>query len=141
MRGRTIRTPEKRKAFLEELAIQEGDVSAAALAVGVGRRSMYDWREHDEDFAAEWDDVIGASTEKLEREAYRRAYEGVEEPVYYQGKVVGYVMKKSDTLLMFTLKARKPDKYRENSKLELGGVDGGPIKIEVEFVNEKPQET
>jgi len=26
-------------------------------------------------------------------------------------------------------------------KHEVGGIDGGPIKIEVEFVNEKPQET
>lgn len=135
---RTIRTPRKREQFLAELALHEGDVSASCAAVGVGRRSMYDWREDDQDFAAAWDDVVEASTEKLEREAYRRAHDGVEEPVFYQGEVCGHVMKKSDTLMMFILKGRKPEKYRDNSKVELGGIGGGPIRLEVEFVNESP---
>jgi hypothetical protein len=137
---RTIRTPKKRDRFLSELAAHEGDVSAACSAIGVGRRSIYDWRENDEDFAAAWDDVVEASTEKLEREAYRRAHDGVEEPVFYQGEICGHVMKKSDTLLMFILKGRKPEKYRDNSKVELGGIGGGPLCIEVEFIEEKPPE-
>jgi hypothetical protein len=130
---RTIRTLRKREQFLAELALNEGDVSASCAATGVGRRSMYDWREDDKDFAAAWDDVVEASTEKLEREAYRRAHDGVEEPVFYQGEVCGHIMKKSDTLLMFTLKARKPEKYRDNSKVELGGSGGGPIVVRVEY--------
>ena len=36
------------------------------------------------------------------------------EPVYYQGKIVGYVRRPSDILAMFLLKARKPEMYRDN---------------------------
>ena len=43
----------------------------------------------------------------------RRALEGGEEPVFYQGKIVGSVRKYSDTLLMFMLKARRPERYRD----------------------------
>ena len=49
----------------------------------------------------------------LEREAWRRASEGVKQPVFYQGEVCGHVRKYSDVLLIFLLKGARPDKYRE----------------------------
>ena len=42
-----------------------------------------------------------------------RTYHGVEEPVFYQGVQCGAVTEYSDTLLMFLLKARKPEVYRD----------------------------
>lgn len=54
---------------------------------------------------------VGAGA--LEDEAVRRAYVGVEEPLFYQGKQCGTVRKYSDTLLIFLLKGAKPAKYRE----------------------------
>jgi hypothetical protein len=42
----------------------------------------------------------------LEREAWRRAVEGFDEPVHYQGEVVGYVKKYSDRMLELLLKAK-----------------------------------
>ena len=49
----------------------------------------------------------------------------MEEPVYYQGEVVGQVQRYSDTLLMFLLKGRRPEKFKDRT--ELTGKDGAPI--------------
>lgn len=43
---------------------------------------------------------------------------------------VASVKRYSDTLAIFLLKAHAPTKYRENTKVELSGVDGGPIEID-----------
>lgn len=43
---------------------------------------------------------------------------------------VATVKKYSDTLAIFLLKAHAPEKYRENSKIELGGPNDGPIQLE-----------
>ena len=70
---------------------------------------------------------IGISA--LEDEAHRRAFEGVPEPVFHQGVECGSVRKYSDTLAIFLLKAHRPEKYRENSRMELTGANGGPLQI------------
>ena len=49
--------------------------------------------------------------EILEAEAYRRALEGVVQPVYRKGKLVGEVRQHSDRMLMFLLAAQAPQKY------------------------------
>jgi hypothetical protein len=43
----------------------------------------------------------------------------VEEDIFYQGEVCGKKRTYSDQLLMFALRARKPDMYRERSSMEL----------------------
>lgn len=136
----TIRTIEKRERFLEALKLGKGNVSKALEAAAMSRTAAYDWRNEDEDFRNAWDEVVEASTDDYEDEAWRRAFDGVEEPVFYQGKNVGTINRKSDTLLMFMLKSRRPEKFRDNSKVELGGVGGGPLTIEVEYVQEKQTE-
>ena len=46
--------------------------------------------------------------DNLEAEAYRRAVEGVERPVYQGGRLVGTVREYSDSLLTIMLRARHP---------------------------------
>lgn len=118
-------TPKKKAAFLKSLE-ETHIVTDAARAAGVHRSTVYDWYEKDPEFAKLWDETVERSTELLEREAYRRAAVGVEEPVFYQGKQVGKVKRFSDTLLMFLIKARKPDMYRE--RVEHTGAGGGPVE-------------
>ena len=55
---------------------------------------------------------------------------GVDEPVFYQGAQCGAVRKYSDTLLIFMLKARRPEKYRERANVELTGQGGGPVELD-----------
>jgi len=75
---------------------------------------MYLWKSQDAEFAAEWDRFLVMGAEILEDEAIRRAREGYDEPVFYQGQMTGTIRKYSDTLLIFLLKGAMPAKYREN---------------------------
>ena len=73
----------------------------------------------------------------LEDEAVRRAKEGVEEPVYQGGKLVGHVQKYSDTLLIFLLKGAKPQKYGDKVRHTNGDGDG-PIQFVTRSILDRP---
>ena len=111
-------------AFEEDLT-----VTAACQRAGVSRSAVYEARQRDEGFALAWHHVESRIVDTLEREAYRRAVEGVERPVYQRGVQVGSVREYSDRLLEMLLKARAPERYRENSKVEVSGHDGGPVTL------------
>ena len=51
------------------------------------------------------------------------------EPEYYKGEVVGHTRKYSDALLMFLLKANRPDKYRDNIKVDHAGSIDTPAPV------------
>lgn len=57
------------------------------------------------------DDALDECSNQLEDEARRRAVEGVDEPVFYQGDVVGYTKKYSDDLLKMLLRANRREKF------------------------------
>lgn len=121
-------TPKKaeRAAFLD--ALRQGlSVTAACVAAGLPRRTVYNHRAADPAFAADWDEAAEAGTDRLEDEALRRAVEGVrrEKVVTSQGRALkdddGNLLKEvtidySDTLLIFLLKGRRPEKYAERHK-------------------------
>ena len=95
-RGRNATQPLK-KAFLRQLR-RLHYLQPAADATGVDRATVWRWRAHDPDFAAAYGTVLEQTTEDLEAAAVRRATRRVEP---------------SDTLLIFLLKARRPDVYRD----------------------------
>lgn len=124
-RGRkacTKSTPEKEvkanaiRTFVERLTRGE-TITAASKAAGVCRKTAYNWRDSDKEFAEAWDDAIEVGTEKLETEATRRALDG------------------SDTLLIFLLKARRPKVYRERVSTEVTGPNGQPLANVVPIIN------
>jgi hypothetical protein len=130
-KARTRRTrkkggPDWKPKFLEALR-ETGLVKDACAAAAVGRSTVYEARQQDEDFALAWHDIEEETTERMEREAIRRAADGVERPVHYKGERVDSVTEYSDTLLIFMLKARRPEVYRETTRHEHTGPDGGPI--------------
>lgn len=121
-------------AFLEALA-KVPVVQFAADAAGVQRCTVYRARESDPAFAKDWDDAMEAGVDKAEREAFRRAVEGWEEPVIAQGRLVrdeeGNVFKQrkhSDSLLALVLKARRKRVYAERTEVTDG--DGNPLKAQ-----------
>ncbi len=126
----TIATTKKEK-FLEAFR-QTGNVTEAAEKAGVNRATPYKWRKKDPKFAKAWEEAEQEAADRLEREAWRRAVEGVEEPVYYKGKQIDSIRKYSDTLLIFLLKGNRPEKYADRVKQEIFGPDGGPIKVKLE---------
>ena len=67
------------------------------------------------------DNALEEATDLLEAEARRRALTGIDEPVFYKGKVVGSTKKYSRPLLMFLLEAHRPQKFRDGVKVEQPG--------------------
>jgi hypothetical protein len=89
------------------------------------RTTVYRWQEDDEEFAQLYRQAEIEATETLEAEAHRRAVFGVKKytPILHKGSVV-YVVEEttySDTLLIFLLKARAPEKYRERFDVTTAG--------------------
>lgn len=91
-----------RPKFLEAFTT-EGTVTAAAKIAGVSRQHVYRERQANEDFALDWHDVEETVTDHLETKAVEVALEG-------------------DTrMLEFLLKARRPERYRDNVRVEHSG--------------------
>lgn len=74
---------------------------------------LYRDKNNDPDFAQAWADAQAIGLDSLEDVANVRA------------------RKDSDTLLIFLLKAHRPEKYRE--RYEIGGPNGGPIQYQQVF--------
>jgi hypothetical protein len=108
----------KKPLFLEAFR-KTGTIWGAARAVGISREAVYDWKENDPEFAQAFQEADEEVTELLESTAIQRAVEGVSQPVVYKGRVVrdkdGQAIEArrehSDALLMFLLRARRPEKY------------------------------
>lgn len=115
-------------AFLAALA-ECGILSQAAEAAGVDRATVWRRRQDDEAFAKACDEAIDMAADKLEGEARRRALEGVEEPVYQGGQLIGTKTVYSDSLLALLLKGRRKRVFAE--RVETTGADGGPVKTQV----------
>ena len=104
--------------FLIVLA-QTGNPSVACRASTMTRREINLLREEDPDFAMAFQDAMDEAADMLEAEAWRRALEGVAEPVVKAGKPVFdpttgeaiTVRRYSDALLMLLLRGSKPGKF------------------------------
>jgi hypothetical protein len=114
---------QQKRSFLRLMRDTGGNVSRSCESAGISRPTAYEWRESDPEFAAQWNQSVEFGTDELEEEARRRAFAGVDEPVFYQGEECGTVRKYSDTLLIFLLKGRKPDKYRERVSIDVNKLD------------------
>lgn len=119
---------ERQLAFLDLLR-ETCNVTVAARAVGVSTTTVAKHRQADPLFNERYDEALQEGVDLLEHEAHRRAFKGVDEPVFHKGEECGKVRKYSDPLTMFLLKAHRPTKYRDNTALELTGKNGGPIEI------------
>lgn len=142
--------------FLEALRAG-GNVAAACRLVGIPSSNVYTLRNRNADFANDWDNALEDATDQLEAEARRRALQGVDEPVVYQGQLTpvwerdsageillvdgkprqlmvnGHLQwltlnKRSDGLLQFLLKGLRK-KYGTDTT-EISGPGGAPIQMD-----------
>lgn len=131
----------KQDKFLKIFA-ELGNVRTACETAKVGRSTHYEWLQGDEKYAERFRIAEDMAVDTLEAEARRRAHEGWEEPVFYKGQLAGVwldaegkpaanvdaattfkphgVRKFSDTLLIFLLKAARPERFREHFEHSLG---------------------
>jgi transposase-like protein len=123
-------TIKKKELFLEAYK-QCGTIVQACRETGIGRTTIYMWRNDDPEFLKALDVAEDEATESLIAEARRRAHDGVDKPIYYKGSKVDTVKEFSDTLLMFLIKAKRPE-YRDKNVTELQTPETGlNVKITV----------
>lgn len=108
-------------AFIDALS-KTGNVSKSAKSARISRKTAYELKNESPEFNERWNEAMETAVDTLELEAWRRAARGTRKPTgWYQGIPGGYVQEYSDTLLIFLLKAHRPEKFRENIDLTSGG--------------------
>lgn len=112
--------PGWQRAFLDGLAIA-ANVSLSCQAAGVSRQLVYTERKRNPAFAQQWDEALADAVDNLAAEAHRRAVEGVERTVYYQGDPVGTERVYSDTLLIYLLKIKGGPEWRQDRHVTMEG--------------------
>ena len=92
-------TPERQLGFFEHLS-RTGNVRVACAAVGLSRAAAYRQRHRDATFDRRWSIALGLARDVGIQALSERALEGVEEPVYYRGKLVGSRRRYDNRLLL-----------------------------------------
>ena len=105
-------TPERQRGFIEALA-DTGSVEAACKAVDMSSVGAYHLRRQPgaDSFRAAWEAALGLGVQRIEDVVMDRALNGVEEPLYSYGKLVGTRTRYNDRLLMFILRNRAPERF------------------------------
>lgn len=102
------------RKFIEVLA-DTGLVASACEAVDMSEQSAFRLRRAPggESFARAWEAATAAAATRLIDVAFSRAIEGVDIPVFDRdGCRVGSKRQYSDRLMMFLLRAYRPDRFR-----------------------------
>jgi hypothetical protein len=98
------------KVFIEALR-STGNVLYSCRSAGVARSTAYLHHQQDLEFARAWAEAIEDAIDILALEARNRALKG------------------SDQLLMFLLRAHRPEVYRENISIEHSAAPPQKIRI------------
>lgn len=98
MANRKKRSDEKDRRFLA--ALSEGhSIAKSAEMAGYSHRSVYEYRDQDEEFAQAWEAAYERGTDNLEDAMFQKAMRMDDGP--------------SVTAGIFMLKGRRPEKYAE----------------------------
>jgi len=109
----------RQKRFLREYE-KFPTVKSAAARSKINRRTHQRWVKTHPKYGAAFAALKDDAVEELEAEAYRRAVLGVERPITVAGEQV-MVREYSDRLLIFLLKAERPEKYRDRREVKYSG--------------------
>ena len=110
----------KKRAYLTAYA-RLGVIRQSCVAAEIAHSTYYEWLKNDPVFGDAVENAREVCIETLEQEADRRAVAGIRRYKFYQGKPIlhpetgkpYYEHIYSDVLLIFLLKALKPEMYRE----------------------------
>jgi hypothetical protein len=128
-----------------------GTIVGAARAIDIRDTDHYDWIK-DPEYAAAFAETEKRAIAHLEAELFNRVYQGTDEPVIYQGELCYQkdkagrktdkpltIKRKSDTLLIFALKGKKPEVYRDtlNSNVNVTANVQTNVRIDMSKVPEQ----
>ena len=108
-------TPERQRAFISALAAG-GVVTDAAREVGATVEAFYQLRNRPgaEEFRAAWDAAVDRAIARVEAAAVGRAINGEDRMVVSAGELMGYERRFHESLVMFMLRSRRPDRYGQD---------------------------
>ena len=129
----------KQAAFLAAFA-KTGILRLAAEVAQIHRSTDLYWNENDAEYAARRKDAAEDAADVVEAELFRRGMVGMRQYQFYKGKPIMwsgpdglgpkvhyFEDRRSDACLIVTLKARRPEKFRERH--EVTGTGGGPLSV------------
>lgn len=119
-----------RKKFLEVFS-ETLNMTKAAEICGWHLNTVRKHLRNNEKFKKQLEEARETAIAKAEAEAYRRAVEGTEEPVFFKGEQCGVMRKYSDSLLKLLLSAHNPIYNQNKTNVEITGKDGGPVEVSV----------
>jgi hypothetical protein len=104
--------------------------------------TAYEAREKSKQFAKQWQDALAFGVGRLEEVGFDWAEAGEQDWQWCRdsrGRLVKKALpsKKSAALLMFLLRAHKPEVYRDTVRQEHAGVPGQPINVTLVGVEEE----
>ena len=108
----------------------KGNVREATDSAGVHRSQAYEWKHSDEMFSDAWEDSLEEAADRIEQEMWRRAIEGTDYPVIYQGEITDTYKQYSDSLLTLLAKGNRASKYKERT--EVSTPPGQPLELKAE---------
>lgn len=97
--GHLAFSPAKKVRFAELLA-ESGNVRHACAVTGISRHTAYKARRRDGVLAQAWDAALALAAEHVDAVLAERALEGVEEPVFWKGELVGTRRRYDNRLLL-----------------------------------------
>lgn len=129
--GCSKKTKEFMTRYLIAYSRNDGFIGPTNKEMDVTGATIQRWRREDADFDAALREIFDNSLDVLEKEAYKRAHQGEEEDIYYQGQVVGQRKNKSDALLMWYINNKRG--YANKSEHRVGGLPGAPPINKIDF--------
>ena len=120
---------ERKLTFLRAFA-NRGIVRDGCLASSISWGTYTRWRDKDEGFNEGCKHAEMLAADRLEAEAHRRAFDGYDKPVIYQGEITESYTEYSDSLMNTLMKGYKKDKYRDRT--EHSTPPGQPMQLEAE---------
>lgn len=118
----------KQLRFIKAYIANGGMIGDACKTSRMSHSVYLGWKTKDPVFAAAMEKANMLTIDILEAEAIRRGVHGYDEPVFYQGNIVGNIRKYDSNLIIFRLKKLDPS-YRDSHQTNIG-VAGNTIKIE-----------
>ena len=118
---RTTRIRDWKPAFIAALQ-KTPNVTKACQIAKISRTMAYEARKDDADFRRQWDEADEAALDKIEQA-------GVDMATSMRPESAG--------LIKFFLQTRRPERYPNVSKVELGGIGGGPVPVATTAMTEQ----
>lgn len=122
----TADVDQQKQAFLDAFP-EQGVIGPCARSLGLTPSTVRNWVRHDPQFAEAFEEARDEAADRLEAEANRRATGYISQRMTKDGEVIETITH-SDQLLIFLLKGRRPDVFKERVANELSGPEGKPIE-------------